>query len=140
IGSGQELYRDMVLAYENGAKYMVVFDSNKNYTRGILEDEHLDALRRFWIYANNNPRKSEDLSDRVAYVLPKGYGYGFRGPDDKIWGLWEADAFSLETSINLGSKLEQYGNKLDIIYDDGIALNNTGVYTQFMFWNGTIYG
>jgi len=138
IGTGPELYSDLVLAYENGAKYIAVFDSDKNYTRGILEDEHLDALRRFWIYANNNPRTSEYLSDRVAYVLPKGYGYGFRGPDDKIWGLWETDAFSLETSIILGSKLEQYGNKLDIIYNDGISLNDTGVYTQLMFWNGTI--
>ncbi|UCE96583.1 MAG: hypothetical protein JSV51_03010, partial [Candidatus Bathyarchaeota archaeon] len=140
IGTGPELYRDMVLAYENGAKYIVVFDSDQNYTRGILEDDHLEALRRFWIYANNNPRTSEDLSERGAYVLPKDYGYGFRGPDDKIWGLWEADAFSLETSTILASKLEQYGNKLDIIYDDGITLNNTGVYAQFMFWNGTIYG
>jgi len=140
IESGPELYRDLVLAYENGAKYIVVFDSDESYTRGILEEEHLEALKKFWEYANHNPRTNADLSERVGYVLPKDYGYGFRGPEDKIWGLWEADQFSLETSVILGSKLEEYGNKLDIIYDDGIALNNTGVYAQFMFWNGTIHG
>jgi len=139
IESGPELYQDLVLAYENGAKYIVVFDSNENYTQGILEEEHLEALKEFWKYANNNPRTNQDCSDRVAYVLPKDYGYGFRGPADKIWGLWEADEFSLELSIDLGSKLEQYGNKLDIIYDGKNVLNDTSVYTQFMFCNGTTY-
>lgn len=27
------------LAYENGAKYILVFETNKNYTAGILEEE-----------------------------------------------------------------------------------------------------
>ena len=30
LENGTELYNDMVLAYENGAKYIIVFDSNKN--------------------------------------------------------------------------------------------------------------
>jgi len=33
IESGPELYNDMMLAYENGAKYIIVFDSDKNYTK-----------------------------------------------------------------------------------------------------------
>ncbi len=33
IESGTELYADLVLAYENGAKYILVFDTNKNYTK-----------------------------------------------------------------------------------------------------------
>jgi len=28
---------------------------------------------------NCNPPKSDSLNNRVAYVLPKDYGYGFRG-------------------------------------------------------------
>jgi len=139
IGTGKELYEDLKLAYDNGAKYILVFDSDENYTQGILKEEHFEALEQFWEYAQNNPRTSKKINDRVAYVLPKDYGYGFRGPNDKIWGLWEADDFSYQLCINLGSLLEQYGNKLDIIYDDGLDSNNTYGYNKLVFWNGTVY-
>ncbi len=56
IGSGQELYNDLVYAYDNGAKYVVVFDSNENYTQSILREEHFEALERFWQYTKDNPR------------------------------------------------------------------------------------
>jgi hypothetical protein len=58
IESGEELYKDLVLAYENGAKYILVFDSNENYTQGILKEAHLAALKQFWQYMQNNPRES----------------------------------------------------------------------------------
>ena len=41
--SGPELYNDMVLAYENGAKYIVVFDSNANYTQNVLTQNVLQG-------------------------------------------------------------------------------------------------
>jgi len=137
IESGDQLYQDLILAYENGAKYVLVFDSNKEYTGGILEQEHLDALKRFWQYKENNPRSNNQDSNRVAYVLPKDYAYGFRGPNDKIWGLWEADDFSLEISKNLGAQLSWYQSMLDVVYDDGIVLNAT--YSKYIFWNNTVY-
>jgi len=138
LESGPELYKAMVLAYDNGAKYILVFDTNKNYTHGVLEKEHLDALKDFWNYAKNNPRKIEASSERVAYVLPKDYAYGFRGPKDKIWGFWEGedDPLSYEISVDVGKFLEDYETKLDIIYDDEIVLDAT--YSQYIFWNGTI--
>jgi hypothetical protein len=136
IESGKDLYDDMVLAYNNGAKYILVFDTDKNYTQGILEEEHLDALKQFWSYAKNNSRTTQPSSERVAYVLPKDYGYGFRGPNDKIWGFWEADAFAVELCVNLGNVMEQYGTKLDIIYDDGIEFDK--LYSKYILWNGTI--
>ena len=139
LESGSELYDDLVLAYENGAKYILVFDTNKNYTHGVLQEEHLDALRRFWQYATDNPRPSDPPSDRVAYVLPKDYAYGFRGPDDTIWGLWEADAFSLEISTEVGGLIDRYQNRLDIIYDDGLETNSSYGYSQLIFWNGTVW-
>jgi len=137
IESGDQLYQDLILAYENDAKYVLVFDSNKEYTEGILQQEHLDALKKFWQYKENNPRNSNPNNNRVAYVLPKDYAYGFRGPNDKIWGLWEADDFSLEISQNLGALLTKYENRLDIIYDDEIALDAT--YSRYIFWNNTVH-
>ena len=119
----------------------MVFDTNKNYTHSILlhDGKRLDALKQFWQYATDNPRPSEPPSDRVAYVLPKAYGYGFRGPDDKIWGLWEADNFSFQISTEAGSLLDTYPNRLDIIYDDGLETNNTYGYSKLIYWNGTVW-
>jgi hypothetical protein len=137
IESGEELYEDLVLAYKKGAKYIVIFDSNKDYTRGILREEHLNALKQFWQYAQDNPRENTLTTDRVAYVLPKDYGYGFRGPNDKIWGLWEADDLSYEICVNLNTLMEQYGNKLDIIYDDKTKPYNITIYNKCLLWNET---
>ena len=136
IESGKELYNDLILAYENGAKYVLVFDSNEDYTESILKEEHFEALEQFWQYVQDNPRNKIQIEKRVAFVLPKNYGYGFRGPEDKIWGLWEADALSLQISHHLGYLLEEYGTNLDIIYDDGLELDKN--YTKYIFWNGTI--
>jgi hypothetical protein len=137
LESGEDVYKDLVLAYENGAKYILLFDSNENYTQSVLKQEHLDALKRFWEYAKNNPRQTFQASDRVAYVLPKDYGYGFRGPNDKIWGFWEADNLTGRVCSDLGDLLAQYGSKLDIIYDDGLHGNGTDGYSRLVFWNGT---
>jgi hypothetical protein len=138
LEAGKELYDDLVLAYENGADYILVFDTNEDYTHGVLTEEHLDALKRFWRYAGHNPRASNSTPDRVAYVLPEGYAYGFRGPDDTIWGLWAADDFSFEISTEVGGLIEEYQNRLDIIYDDGLETNSSYGYSKIIFWNGTV--
>lgn len=137
LGSSEELFDDLVLAYENGAKYIVVFDSDKKYTQGILKEEHFKALRDFKQYTIENPREKGNNQDQVAFVLPQGYGYGFRGPNDKIWGLWEADDFSFELSHKIGALLEQQDKKLDIIYDENLELDSK--YSKYIFWNNTIY-
>jgi len=128
----------LVLAYENGAKYILVFDTNENYTASILDDKHLKALKDFWEYAKVNPRQVGSSSERVAYVLPEGFAYGFRGPWDKIWGFWEGvdDPLSYQLSVDVGKALVDYGTRLDIIYDDGIAVDDT--YCKYIFWNGTV--
>jgi len=116
----------------------VVFDSNKNYTQGILKGEHLAACKQFWQYMQDNPREDSATIDKVAYVLPKDYGYGFRGPNDKIWGLWEADNLTHQICTTLGNFMEEYGPRLDIIYDEELAPNNTYIYSKLFFWNSTI--
>ena len=137
IESGYELYNDLVLAYNNGAKYIVVFDSDKNYTQSILTEEHLDALERFWAYVQEEPREDNIVETRTAVVLPDNYAYGFRGPEDKIWGLWEADNISYALSVGINNLLERYGTKLDIIYDDELEAGNTYGYNNLIYWNDT---
>jgi hypothetical protein len=137
VESGDKLYNDMVLAYNAGAKYVVVFNYPKVSTYGILEEEHFEALKKFWYYINHNSRVIDSMSDKVAYVLPKDYGYGFRGPNDKIWGLWESDKLSNKIWNDVNILLEKYSLKIDIVYEDGIDHNGTSRYSKLMFWNGT---
>ncbi len=138
IESGKELYDDMVLAYRTGAKYVVVFDYPKIGQYGILAEDHFDALKDFWNYAHGNPHEYGIIQGEVAYILPQDYGFGFRNPEDKIWGLWGADTISLEIITELDSLIDSYHNKLDIIYDNGRQANNSHGYSKLIFWNRTV--
>jgi hypothetical protein len=139
IESGQDLYNDMKLAYNYGAKYVLVFNYpyESNSTYGILKPEHLDALRNFWNYTISNSPDSSSSIGREAFVLPKDYGYGFRGPNDTNWGFWGGDSFSDQLTTTLYNLMNQFGPSLDIIYNDQINLQ-TSAYNEFIFWNGTI--
>lgn len=135
LESGPELYQDMLLAYQSGAKYIIVFDSNVDWTQGTLKAEHLEAMKQFWQYAQDNPRPDIPIGDRVAYVLREDYAYGFRGPTDKIWGLWEADSIASDLSMGVGYLLTVYGKNLDIIYEDAIGSTSTNGYLALIYWN-----
>ena len=131
----------MVTAYENGAKYILVFDYAKdpvtNVTHGILQPEHLDALKQFWQYAKEHPRTNSAVDDRIAYVLPKDYGYGFRGPNDWIWGLFSADENSSKIWNDVNKWVEENKPLIDVIYEDTLQYG-TFNYSKLVFWNGTI--
>jgi hypothetical protein len=131
LESGSRLYDDMVLAYNNGAKYITIFDSNKEYTQSVLTADQLNTIKEFWQYTKEHPRSQSSSSDRVAFVLPEAYGYGFRGPTDSIWGLWPSDTYSTKLSIAVGEKLAEYGEKLDIVYNQ-TQLAIAG-YSQLIF-------
>ena len=133
--NGSELYKDMVLAYENGAKYIIVFDSNANYTQNVLQQGQLDGMKQFWQYVQANPRTISPVSDRTAYVLPEDYGYGFRGPDDKLWGIWNTDSLTIDIGMSAATLLQMDGNNLDIVYPSQ-ALETAG-YHSIIYWNDT---
>ena len=140
IGSGEEIYQDMVTAYNGGAKYVVLF----NYPQypegnqyGILSDEHFSAMTQFWDHVSAHPREAEKIAERVAYVLPNYYGWGMRHPDDKIWGIWDADEKSQTIWENLIKLEKKYELKLDIIYDDPRYYIKEKYYLTYA-WNSSI--
>jgi hypothetical protein len=135
IESGNQLYKDMILAYDNGAKYILVFDTDETYSHTILGEEHLLALKQFYQYIQNNPRRINTIEGRVAYALPKDYAYGFRGPNDKIWGLWENDSIRYDISVATSIMLQEYGPMLDIVYEDAFKDGNTSGYHDVIYWN-----
>ncbi len=139
IESGKELYEDMTLAYKAGAKYVVVFDSPKIGQYGTLTQEHFDALKNFWDYMRGNSQDFGVNIGKVAYVLPPDYGFGFRGPNDNIWGLWSADNLTSKVWSDANTLITRYDSRLNIVYDDP-ELNHAvvGHYEKLFFWNEAV--
>ena len=142
IEGPMQLFHDMVLAYRNGAKYIIVFNSPGNNTAttpyGILNQGHLLAIRLFWNYTQLCP-PNEEFPAETAYVLPSDYGYGFRGPVDRIWGVFGPDALSPVIWNATNSLIQKYGIKLDIVYEtktDSVPV--TLPYKKLIYWNGTV--
>ena len=139
IESADELYKDLVLSYRAGAKYGVVFDYPKNnQSYGILTQNHLDALKNFWNYVQSNPQEHGVEGGEVAYVVPSGYGFGFRSAVDHVW-LWDADGLSRKVWEDANRLVGQYGSRLDIVYDDPETFGDIAVrYNKLFFWNETV--
>lgn len=138
--TGAEMLQDMLISYEAGANYIVIF----NFPRfpegnpyGILTKEHFTAMQKFWQYVCKHPEDYGKTGGQVAFVLPRDYGWGMRSPDDKIWGLWSADELSPIIWENMNNLIEKYGIKLDIVYDDPRFSYET--YNEVFFYNSTFY-
>jgi len=135
IESGPELFRDMVTAYNAGAQYVIVFNYPQINQYGILTEEHFSAIQKFWAYIHSPLRIIRNLPRcRVAFVLPKDYGWGMRTPEDTIWGMWRPDALSPKIWQKTQALLGTYGLSLDIIYDDPDFDIRDG-YAKLYFWN-----
>jgi hypothetical protein len=134
--SGSNMLQDLALAYNAGAKYEVVFNYQINGSVALTED-NFAAMKQFWISNHSVQRpQSKQNSETAALVLPAGYGSGIRSPDDGIWGLWPADNLSAQIWQNTNTLIDQYGSKLDIIYDDPY-FGVQDKYAQTFFWNST---
>ena len=139
LASGQEIYDQMRLSYECGAKYVVIFNyaEDMNGTYGTLEEEHFQALERFWREVVKNPFVGHgSVNVEAAFVLPKNYGCGLRKPQDTVWGLWQPIGEYQQIWPNLQVTLAKYGEHLDIVYNDSTyALSR---YTKVFYWNQTV--
>ena len=143
LENGTELYNDLALAYSAGAKYAFVF-SYPTYPLGnqygILQEEHFEALQRFWNTLHSNPASFGSNKAEAAYIVPKDYGFGFRNPNDTIWGLKPADDLSQKIYDDTNNILPSiYGSRFDVLYDEpeiiAPLLKN---YTTVYYWNQTI--
>jgi hypothetical protein len=137
--NGTEMYSQMRTAYEAGAEYVIVFnyptmDGNQY---GILQDEHFQALERFWSEVVQNAKvDNEEFKAEAALVLPRNYGWGMRNPNDIIWGIWNTNSTSEQIWSQLQNKLLEYGSRLDIVYDDP-SYPVAGRYSNIYYWNQT---
>jgi len=144
LASAQEIYADMMSAYNAGAKYILVFDYPTyppENPYGILSEEHLAAMAQFWNYTTHNPRENDGvIPGDVALVLPRDYGWGMRHnqyiTNDRIWGLWLEDEKAPLIRDSIVKLIGKYGLQLDIIYEDE-RFDFSNKYSKVFFWNST---
>jgi hypothetical protein len=134
--TGPEMLEDMKVAYQAGAKYVIVFDFPYDQPYGILEEEHFVAMEAFWDLTRSSS-SLEKISGEVAFVLPKDYGWGMRRLEDRIWGLWGPDELSQQIWDNMNKLIDKYGLRLDIIYND-TSFDFTEKYSEIYYWNSAI--
>jgi hypothetical protein len=135
--TGPEMLEDMNVAYQAGAKYVVIFDFPYDQPYGILEEEHFAAMETFWDMIHSPQSSLEKVKAEVAFVFPKDYGWGMRRPDDKIWGLWGPDELSPLIWENMNKLIANYGLRLDIIYND-TSFDFMEKYSKIYYWNDVI--
>lgn len=139
LENGEELYADLTLAYSAGAKYAVVFSYPQIGDYGTLTNEHFDALERFWNTLHSNPASFGVNNPEVAYIVPKDYGFGFRSPTDRIWGLFPADELSPKIYNDVVALTAKYDSRLDILYDEPEVISPLlSNYSRVYYWNQTI--
>lgn len=140
LDDGQEIYDQMITSYEAGAKYIIIFNYPQlpNNPYGTLQDQHFEALQRFWNTINNHSQKLPDLSQSQAVlVLPRNYAFGLRRPNDRVWGYWEPDKNAAQVWNISQILLSKYGLGLDIVYEDPV-FPIADKYPVVYYWNQTI--
>jgi hypothetical protein len=141
LDTGQEIYQQLSLAYQAGAKYLVIFNypAIENNPYGVLTEDHFEALQKLWTDMHDNNSKSSvkrGFPVEAVLVLPQNYGWGMRHIEDRIW-LWGSDEHS-QMVWDISKKLvDMYGINLDIVYDDP-QFPVTGKYDNIYYWNQTL--
>ncbi len=148
LDSGDEIYNQMIMSYQAGAKYIILFNYPILNNYGVMKSEHFIAMKRFW---NDITHKSfADLSQpEAALVLPNNYGWGMRLPTDadwgsrfmrldNIWGFWQPDDKAPIIGNAMSKLLAQYGASLDIVYEDPAYPVSKVGYETVYYWNQTI--
>ena len=138
--NGSEMLEEMLVSYEAGAKYVVVFNFPQypeGNPFGILNEDHFTAMKQFWDYIIGHPEELGKTSGQVAFVLPKDYGWGMRSKNDNIWlPKWGSDNLSPLIWQNMNKLIEKYGLQLDIVYED--TRFSLEKYSKVYFWNSPI--
>ena len=133
------MFQDMLIAYETGAKYVIIFNYPTNppdNPYGILTDEHFIAMQQFWNHMQRHPEEYGKTEAQAALVLPNNYGWGMRHLDDRIWGYWGPDKRSQQIWDLCQDLLDRYGLGLDIVYDDP-DFPIADMYQKIIYWNYT---
>jgi len=136
LTDGAEMFEQIKASYEAGAEYVLIFNYTEDPTNhNTLQEEHYEALERFWNDVVQNPKVVHGgIKAEAVFVLPQNYGWGMRFPEDNLWGLWYANEDNQELWNQIQNKLDKHGLKLDIVFEDP---NHPikGKYNNIYYWN-----
>jgi hypothetical protein len=120
LPDGKEMFEQMKTSYQAGAEYVLIFNFSEDKEKpNTLQEEHFQALERFWKNVVQSSKvKHGGIKTEAVVVLPHNYGWGMRHPQDSIWGIWPADDTSQQIWSQLQNKIDKHGLKLDIVYED----------------------
>jgi hypothetical protein len=137
LDSGDEIYNQMLISYQAGAKYIAVFNyPYEGGAYGTLTDDHFAALQRLW--NDITTKQYADLSSpQAALVLPKNFGWGLRNPNDTMWGFWLSDNRTNQVAVVTAMCIYYYGVNLDIVYEDSAYPITNVAYQKVYYWNAT---
>ena len=137
LDSGDEIYNQMLISYQAGAKYIAVFNyPYEGGAYGTLTNDHFTALQRFW--NDITTKQFSDLSSpQAALVLPKNFGWGLRNPNDSVWGFWLSDNRTNQVAVVTAMCIYYYGVNLDIVYEDSAYPITNVAYQKVYYWNAT---
>ncbi len=84
------------------------------------------------------------LGERILWKIGKSLSFSVRSPRSlRVWfpmahrshfGFMECRWLASNICLSVGTLLEQYGEKLDIIYDDDLQSGNNG-YRELIYWD-----
>jgi len=119
LDNGEEVYKQMTMAYEAGAEYIAIFNFPcfEDNPYWAMKNEHFQALERFWNDITTKKILHGSIKAEAALVLPESYGWGMRSSEDKIW-YWGADEQSQQIWDFSRQLLVKYDLRLDIVYND----------------------
>lgn len=138
LDAPENIYTQMLMAYQAGAKYIAIFDYSKdgNNTSYAMTDYYYNMLEIFW--NDIHSKRFIDFSGPSSVlVLPANYGWGMRDHNDTIWGFWGTDAKTPIIANIMGNLVTKYGASLDIVYEDLNYPVAKGNYTRVYYWNQT---
>jgi hypothetical protein len=133
---GKEMFEQMKTSYQAGAEYVIIFNYSEDpHNPNTLQEEHFQALERFWNDVVQNPKvKHGDIKANAVIVLPRNYGCGMRHQGDNIWGIWQSDETSKQVWSQLQAKQSKHGLKLDIVFEDP-NYPVEGRYANVYYWS-----
>jgi hypothetical protein len=137
LDNGDNIYDQMRLSYQAGAKYITIFNYPYiNETYGTMIDEHFLALEKFWDEVTEG-RITRNQPPTAVLILPKNYGFGMRSATDTIWGYWQPDNNTPVIWREFQTLINRSGYSFDVAYDDN-AYPIPSTYKTIRYWNSSI--